>query len=150
MTSTVLEVAVPCTRSETRASALLTRTVRDGDCLLWTGAVGSKGYGSVWVDGRSALVHRVAYETFVGPIPEGLTIDHVKARGCRSKLCIEPAHLEPVTIGENNRRTGHGSEPRCKRDHELTGSNLLLKKRGPGRSVVRNCRTCRDTAGAVA
>lgn len=126
------------------ADQLLARTERVGDCLLWTGAVQSKGYGSVWAGEGTELVHRVAYRFLVGPIPPGLTIDHVRDRGCRSRLCIEPRHLEPVTIAENTRRTGHGSETHCKRDHPLAGDNLLIKKRGPGRSVVRNCRTCRD------
>lgn len=119
-------------------AAIAARTA--GDCRLWAGAVQSSGYGSVWVAGRSELAHRVAYETHVGPIPPGLHIDHL----CGRRLCVNPAHLEPVTCGDNTRRTGHGSEVRCKRNHPLTGPNLLLKKRGPGRTVVRNCRACRD------
>lgn len=129
---------------------LLSRAVPVGDCRVWTGAVQSRGYGSVWINGRSELAHRVSYELHVGPIPDGYHVDHVKNRGCRTRLCVAPWHLEPVTSAVNTRRTGHGSETHCKRGHILAGPNLLLKKRGPGRSVVRNCRTCRDSAKAAA
>jgi hypothetical protein len=60
---------------------------------------------------RAAYAHRVAYELLVGPIPEGLTLDHVRDRGCTSTACVKaiadergPAHLEPVTMEENVRR----------------------------------------------
>jgi hypothetical protein len=125
---------------------LLSRTVRDGDCLIWTGAVQTKGYGSVSIDGRSELAHRASYRLNVGPIPDGRQIDHVKTRGCRSRLCINPTHLEPVTNRENTNRTGHGSEERCKRGHLLSGSNLRVKSRGPGRTPVRNCWACTRSA----
>lgn len=125
------------------AERLMARTERVGECLVWTGATHPKGYGSVWTGQRSELVHRVSYELHFGPIPGDLTVDHVWERGCRHKGCINPAHLELVTRGENVRRAA-ARLTRCKRGHALTGHNLLLKKRGAGRSVVRNCRTCRD------
>lgn len=50
------------------------------------------------------MAHRVAYELAIGPIPEGLTIDHVKARGCTRVDCCNPAHLEAVTYAENQHR----------------------------------------------
>lgn len=120
---------------------LLARTVRDGDCLLWADAVQSSGYGSVGIGGRTHLAHRVSYELNVGPIPDGLQIDHVRDRGCHSRLCINPAHLEPVTPQENVRRNGHGTQERCKRDHPLSGDNLVIKKRGD-KPPSRNCREC--------
>lgn len=127
------------------AERLLSRTVRDGDCMVWTGAVQSRGYGSVGVgSGRTALAHRVSYELHVGPIPDGMQVDHVWARGCRSRRCINPAHLEPVTARVNVNRTGHGEQTHCKRGgHPLSGENLVIKKRGD-RPTNRNCRTCRD------
>lgn len=73
---------------------------RDDDCWLWTGARNSRGYGQWGVNGRSRSVHRVAYEALVGPIPDGLTIDHL----CSNKLCVNPEHLEPVTGAENTAR----------------------------------------------
>lgn len=72
----------------------------DGSCWLWTAAKSGKGYGCVVIDRRRYPAHRVAYEMFVGPIPEGLEIDHL----CRVRNCVNPAHLEPVTHAENVRR----------------------------------------------
>jgi hypothetical protein len=69
-------------------------------CLIWQGRPGKNGYGRISVNNRVFYVHRVSYETHVGPIPEGLTIDHL----CRIRMCIEPTHLEPVTLAENTRR----------------------------------------------
>jgi hypothetical protein len=57
---------------------------------------------------RTALAHRVAYEALVGPIPDGMTIDHL----CRNKRCLNPAHMELVTRGENTRRA-HEGRGRC-------------------------------------
>lgn len=72
-------------------------------CKLWTGAVSGSGYGYMWVDGKSVPVHRVAYELEVGPIPDGLTIDHRIGPGlpCTSKLCTTGDHLKPVTNEKN-------------------------------------------------
>ena len=67
-------------------------------CWLWTGATAS-GYGLFW-DERQVRAHRWAYESEVGPIPEGLQLDHL----CRVPLCVRPDHLEPVTGAENMRR----------------------------------------------
>jgi HNH endonuclease len=85
---------------------LLDRCEWQGDCLVWTGkSVGSNARYGVFNDqGRQVYVHRWVYEHTVGPIPEGHEIDHVAARGCVSKLCVNPVHLEPVTHGENRRR----------------------------------------------
>lgn len=65
-------------------------------CLLWTGWTDGDGYGRIRIDGHERLVHRLMYELFVGPIPDGL-----KAWGCRNRNCASPAHLEPVTTREN-------------------------------------------------
>lgn len=72
-------------------------------CLLWE-RTERNGYGQFKLDGRMVYVHRVAYEYHYGPIPEGLVVDHVFARGCRSKLCVNPQHLEAVTHAENMAR----------------------------------------------
>lgn len=73
-----------------------------GDCWLWTAYCDDKGYGwtTFGLERRTTAAHRAVYEAFVGPIPEGLHIDHL----CRTPRCVNPAHLEPVTQAENNRR----------------------------------------------
>lgn len=107
-------------RREQRRFALPTeqrfheRTVRaPNGCLLWLGARTSWGYGEIQADGRTVYVHRWAYEQFVGPIPEGLDIDHrchnsdpacPGGTSCYHRCCVEPSHLEPVTKADNNRR----------------------------------------------
>jgi hypothetical protein len=64
-----------------------------GFCWLWTGAVGSSGHGRIRPHGRLLQAHRWVYELLVGPIPEGLDLDHL----CRIRRCVNPDHLEPVT-----------------------------------------------------
>ena len=114
-----------------------TRVAARADCVIWTGAVQSSGYGSV-ADGRggSKLAHRAAYEAAVGAIPEGMTIDHL----CRTKLCVNPAHLEAVPLAENIRRA-HAARTHCANGHPLTGVNVAINQRARG--AQRECRTCR-------
>lgn len=74
-------------------------------CWLWTGAKNDYGYGVFNTGRQSTLAHRFAYEMLVGPIPQGLVIDHVLANGCTNTNCVNPAHLEAVTQVENIRRS---------------------------------------------
>lgn len=66
-------------------------------CWLWTGGVTGGGYGYYWAEGRMRRAHRYAYEAVVGPIPDGMDLDHL----CRVRTCVNPDHLEPVTRREN-------------------------------------------------
>lgn len=79
----------------------------DDGCWLWMGKPASNGYGRVRIGGKSYAAHRVAYEFSVGPIPDDLEIDHVMDRGCTSRACVNPAHLEPVTHQVNMMRAGN-------------------------------------------
>lgn len=111
----------------------------DDTCWIWTAATNSRGYGCVQIDGKRHLAHRIAYATLVGPVPDGLTIDHL----CRRQLCINPAHLEPVTVAENLRRKP--VREFCPHGHPMSGDNLRTYTRKNG-IRQRQCRTCQRAA----
>lgn len=116
-------------------------------CAPWVGAIQSRGYGSVSVgEGKTALAHRVAYEHVRGPIPDGMTIDHL----CRNKRCINPHHLEVVTLAENIHRAVvvKLAEPEYPCGHPRTPENTQTKRRANG-WVNRTCRECRRIADRV-
>lgn len=101
--------AQPFERNEDAARNYIVARVRAADCghstpcWVWQRATDERGYARTAVTGYSrfsAHVHRASYEVFVGPIPEGLHIDHL----CENKSCVNPTHLEPVTNAENMRR----------------------------------------------
>ena len=101
-------------------SRLARRLTPDGDCLVWTGAVGSSGYGVIGLSrsARTDYAHRVAYRLAKGPIPGGRQVDHL----CRNKLCCNPDHLEAVTQAENLRRELHvrwGGRTECPHGHSF-------------------------------
>lgn len=107
-------------------------------CHEFTGGKSSSGYGQVFIDQRTRPAHRVRYEREVGPVPPGMTLDHL----CRNRGCCNPAHLEPVTNKENLAR-GEGvaakntAKTHCLRGHLLAGDNLIVE------GDARRCRECR-------
>jgi hypothetical protein len=109
-------------------------------CWNWTGTKDRHGYGQLSVNGRKVLAHRFAYELLVGPIPAGMELDHVRARGCRFVDCVNPAHLEPVTHRINVLR---GRGPTALHAQKVTcprcGERLTVK---PWKPSVRYCRPC--------
>jgi hypothetical protein len=113
------------------------------DCWLWTGStVGTWGYGQVSIGRRRIPVHRYAYELLVGPIPDGLVIDHL----CRVPHCVNPAHLEPVTEQVNILRgTGitavNATKTACIHGHLFTAENTYIWH---GKRICRACVTERD------
>ena len=97
------------------------RSAGDDACWSWLGARSQTGYGRFWVDGKTVKAHRWAYEHLVGPIPDGLTIDHL----CRVRSCVNPAHLEPVSNRVNVLRgdapaARNARKTHCVRGHEFT------------------------------
>jgi hypothetical protein len=117
--------------------------VDENGCWIFQGHIRPDGYGFLTTNGRRIFAHRWYYERLVGPIPAGLTLDHVYARGCRSRACVNPAHLEPVTGVVNTMRgTGVGpvnaAKTHCPQGHPLAGDNLYVAPTGH-----RQCRTCR-------
>lgn len=127
-----------------------------GPCWLWTRATFPDGYGLFQYATRETRgAHRVAYELAIGPIPEGLTIDHVchndnpdcaGGKTCSHRRCVNPAHMEAVTKGVNTSRgmAAHIVASRldvCAKGHDLTDPANIKTPRltGPQR---RECRLC--------
>lgn len=114
-------------------------------CWLWEGYVTRQGYG---ITSRAARAHRVIYEAIVGPIPEGMQLDHK----CRVRCCVNPAHLEPVTARENSLR-GIGpaaqnyKKDMCKHGHPFTEENTAYRNRNGYRH--RTCKACERATNAI-
>lgn len=108
------------------------------ECWIWTGAKNALGYGRIAIgQNRQAKAHRFVYEALVGPIPDGLELDHL----CVTPSCVNPAHLEPVTHAENMRRYG-ARKTLCKRGHTRTPENIAIYRKPNGR-LSRVCLKCR-------
>lgn len=129
------------TDDELRTVLRLRSTRTSSGCLEWAGVINRGGYGHISHRGNTLLVHRLAYELHVGPIPAGLHIDHL----CRNRRCLEPTHLEPVTPRENNLRCNcwgglNAAKDSCPQGHPYDRHNTYLHG---GR---RHCRKCRRAA----
>jgi hypothetical protein len=103
-------------------------------CWIWTASVDNGGYGKFGVSGRVLGAHRVAYELLVGPVPEGLELDHL----CRERACINPTHLEPVTRAENHRRGYWVQRTHCVNGHPFDEANTYIRADN-GWRVCRSC-----------
>jgi hypothetical protein len=102
-------------------------------CWIWQRGIKRDGYPKDWDGKRSVQAHRYYYEMHVGPIPEGLVIDHL----CRVRTCVNPEHLEPVTHAENMRRSGPAQKTHCVNGHEFNEANTYIRPSGG-----RQCRAC--------
>lgn len=120
--------------------------MEESGCWVWQGwrVTPRRIYGGFTtrlLTTRNWLAHRLSYELHKGPIPEGLHVDHV----CRNTLCVNPDHLEAVTVRENILRSEASSAQRarqthCKRGHEFTEENTYRRK--DHRNGRRMCRQC--------
>lgn len=115
------------------------KTTSPDGCWLWTGSLTEKGYGNVKLNKRLVGVHRLAYQWAKGPIPEGLQIDHL----CRVRHCVNPDHLEAVTLKVNVLRgvgitAMQARQTHCVQGHPFDGPNTAYTPRGS-----RVCRACK-------
>lgn len=111
-------------------------------CWIWQGALQKDGYGLFRMQKATWLAHRAAYTLFVGPIPPELELDHVRTRGCISRACVNPDHLEAVTHAENVRRGVKLPKTHCPAGHPYDEANTRWTKAG-----TYYCRICHRASG---
>ena len=123
--------------SKRTASERLAHTITKSGCWEWDGYKNSAGYGVLSYQSQMYLAHRLAYETWIGPIPDGLLVCHT----CDNPPCINPDHLYVGTQQDNmkdmakRKRSYWGNVTHCKSGHEFTG----ISSQG-----YRICRTCKN------
>jgi hypothetical protein len=133
----------PARTREQYISHFWARVDKSGSCWLWTAAKNTNGYGVLRIDchsnnrGRLVFAHRLSYELTKGAIPDGLHLDHL----CRTRNCVNPAHLEAVTPRINCLR-GIGPSAKaakkthCSKGHPFEGQNLYLRPDRHGRQCL--------------
>lgn len=123
-------------------------------CWMWTGAVtrqaGRTDRGIIKLTVAPGVVkrryaHVLAFEEWVGPVPEGLELDHYRFPGrCIGPLCVRPSHLKPVTHAVNSLRSSSPwaiarRKTHCKWGHKFTKENTIVRANG-----TRECRACKQ------
>lgn len=127
------------------------------ECWPWRGTIGRAGsYGILKFGGKKIYAHRVSYELLVGPVPDGMTLDHLchtrdesclGGLSCLHRRCVNPAHLEPVS-GRVNRLRGrslpaaNAKKTHCAKGHPYDEANTYVNRA----NGARVCRTCNNEA----
>lgn len=134
-------------RDKTEAERFWAKVRKTDGCWLWTGYVDDTGYGRP----HRGLAHRYAYEQTVGPIPAGMTLDHLchnadkACRGgpnCPHRRCVRPDHLAPRPGRQNTRASEHteasknAAKTHCPKGHPYDEANTRHYRGG------RLCRRC--------
>jgi hypothetical protein len=113
----------------------------EAGCWIWTGAKAGTGYGHIVVKGRGRPAHRVMYEFLIADVPEGLDLDHL----CRTRDCVNPWHLEPVTrrvnIIRGEKPAMNSGKTHCPRGHAYDESNTIVYRGS------RFCLACKRERG---
>lgn len=109
-----------------------------GPCWVWIAGKSHDGYGQFSVSGSMVYAHRYGYELTVGPVPDGLELDHL----CRTRACVRGLHLEPVTTRENLLRgetltAANARKTHCAQGHPFDAGNTYVNPKG-----YRYCREC--------
>lgn len=115
---------------------LFIERVTETGCWIWLGRLNVKGYGAL--NGEPA--HRACYKAYKGSIPDNLQIDHK----CRVRCCVNPDHLEIVTLVENVKR-GHAGQYNARKTHCINGHPFTAENTGLYRNE-RYCRICRSVS----
>lgn len=127
------------------------------DCWLWLAYTNDDGYGRFRNENDMWLAHCLVYEMAIGPIPEGMHLDHtchgadprfLALELCPHRRCVRPTHLEPVTPSVNQRRSRHPEIMRarfaaithCPHGHEYSLENTAVRYL-TGYNT-RHCRMC--------
>lgn len=120
--------------------AAATSTPPGSTCWIWSHHVDKYGYGRVYFRTQGALAHRAAYELKHGPIPDGMTVDHL----CFTTACINPDHLRLLTRLENQKNQRCARWTHCSNGHEFTSENTYDRSESTGGQ--RQCRACNRAA----
>lgn len=128
-----------CSLECCRRIAFWRQVEKTDGCWFWRGHLNPLGYGIFAHRGTRQSAYRVAYVWLIGPVPDGLTLDHL----CRTPACVNPAHLEPVTQQENILRgqsivAQHAKKTHCTNGHAFTPENTSVNTRG-----WRRCKVCK-------
>ncbi len=113
---------------------------KTGSCWNWTASLFKNGYGQFWAWGMKWYAHRFSYALHNDVLVTDMTINHL----CKNRKCVNPAHLEQITRGENTLHKDSQSpsainkrKTQCPRGHEYNGINTWVEKNG-----TRHCRPC--------